>query len=115
MVDGELIGDPLDVKMFEFTGWSFEEGSHNATDMEVERDYVSPSIARPPADFAPDYNEHESNVSMYFEIFCSSANDLYNRVNHSNLAFFDHSNLSPNFVGQVLLLDSSGTPVPSFS
>ncbi|KKZ63182.1 hypothetical protein EMCG_02478 [[Emmonsia] crescens] len=61
MVDGELIGDPLDVKMFEFTGWSFEEGSHNTTDMEVERDYVSPSIARPPADFAPDYNEHESN------------------------------------------------------
>ncbi|OAX83464.1 hypothetical protein ACJ72_02182 [Emergomyces africanus] len=61
MVDGELIGDPLDVKMFEFTGWSFEEGSHNATDMEVERDYFSPSIARPPADFAPDYSGHESN------------------------------------------------------
>ncbi|GLB37530.1 putative P5-type ATPase cation transporter [Lyophyllum shimeji] len=26
MVDGEIIGDPLDVKMFEFTGWTLEEG-----------------------------------------------------------------------------------------
>uniref|UniRef100_A0A060TCR2 Cation-transporting ATPase n=1 Tax=Blastobotrys adeninivorans TaxID=409370 RepID=A0A060TCR2_BLAAD len=24
-VDGELIGDPLDLKMFEFTGWTFQE------------------------------------------------------------------------------------------
>jgi cation-transporting ATPase 13A2 len=26
MVDGEIIGDPLDVKMFEFTKWTLEEG-----------------------------------------------------------------------------------------
>lgn len=26
-VDGEVIGDPLDVKMFEFTKWTLEEGS----------------------------------------------------------------------------------------
>ncbi|KAG8733074.1 hypothetical protein FRC12_018986, partial [Ceratobasidium sp. 428] len=26
VVDGEVIGDPLDVKMFEFTGWDVEEG-----------------------------------------------------------------------------------------
>ncbi|KAF5380526.1 hypothetical protein D9615_004513 [Tricholomella constricta] len=26
MVDGEVIGDPLDVKMFGFTGWTLEEG-----------------------------------------------------------------------------------------
>ena len=26
MVDGEVIGDPLDVKMFEFTKWTLEEG-----------------------------------------------------------------------------------------
>ena len=25
-VDGEIIGDPLDVKMFEFTKWTLEEG-----------------------------------------------------------------------------------------
>lgn len=27
MVDGEVIGDPLDVKMFEFTRWTLEEGA----------------------------------------------------------------------------------------
>jgi cation-transporting ATPase 13A3/4/5 len=26
MVDGEVLGDPLDVKMFEFTKWTLEEG-----------------------------------------------------------------------------------------
>lgn len=49
-VDGELVGDPLDVKMFDFTGWSFEEGSQGAGDNEEdEHGGISPSIARPPA------------------------------------------------------------------
>lgn len=26
LVNDEIIGDPLDAKMFEFTGWTFEEG-----------------------------------------------------------------------------------------
>ena len=26
LVGDEIIGDPLDAKMFEFTGWTFEEG-----------------------------------------------------------------------------------------
>lgn len=26
VVNGEILGDPLDVKMFEFTGWTIEEG-----------------------------------------------------------------------------------------
>ena len=49
LVDGELVGDPLDVKMFEFTGWSFEEGEQmngNAPDEEQRR--LAPSVARPP-------------------------------------------------------------------
>ncbi|KAL9602615.1 MAG: hypothetical protein Q9219_001759 [cf. Caloplaca sp. 3 TL-2023] len=28
-VEGELVGDPLDLKMLEFTGWTFEEGSQD--------------------------------------------------------------------------------------
>lgn len=28
LVSDEIIGDPLDAKMFEFTGWTFEEGGH---------------------------------------------------------------------------------------
>lgn len=48
-VDGELVGDPLDLKMFEFTGWSFEEGRHNVMEGEDEEyGSLSPSIASPP-------------------------------------------------------------------
>ncbi|KAK1237514.1 hypothetical protein MKX08_003139, partial [Trichoderma sp. CBMAI-0020] len=48
-VDVELVGDPLDLKMFEFTEWSFEEGKHNVVEGE-EEEYgsLSPSIASPP-------------------------------------------------------------------
>ncbi|KAI9721371.1 MAG: hypothetical protein M1828_005231 [Chrysothrix sp. TS-e1954] len=49
LVDGELLGDPLDVKMFEFTGWSFEEGKQpvNISD-EDELSRLTPAVARPP-------------------------------------------------------------------
>ncbi|PWN25160.1 hypothetical protein BDZ90DRAFT_281756 [Jaminaea rosea] len=30
VVDGEVIGDPLDVKMFEYTGWTLDEGRDQA-------------------------------------------------------------------------------------
>ncbi|KAG6040561.1 hypothetical protein E4U41_000136 [Claviceps citrina] len=49
VVDGELVGDPLDQKMFEFTGWSFEEGKQRFADGENdEQGGLTPSIARPP-------------------------------------------------------------------
>ncbi|KAK6952288.1 hypothetical protein Daesc_006823 [Daldinia eschscholtzii] len=48
-VDGELVGDPLDVKMFEFTGWTFEEGNQGGADQDdEEQGGFSPSVARPP-------------------------------------------------------------------
>ncbi|CAJ2507776.1 Uu.00g089620.m01.CDS01 [Anthostomella pinea] len=48
-VDGELVGDPLDVKMFEFTGWTFEEGNQGGGEQEEdEQGGLSPSVARPP-------------------------------------------------------------------
>ncbi|KAK2871562.1 hypothetical protein FQN49_003053, partial [Arthroderma sp. PD_2] len=53
MVDGELIGDPLDVKMFEFTNWSYEEGSHNTAEVYEDYEHISPSVARSPLNFAP--------------------------------------------------------------
>jgi cation-transporting ATPase 13A2 len=31
LVDGEIIGDPLDMRMFEFTNWTLEEGKEGAT------------------------------------------------------------------------------------
>lgn len=54
-VDDELVGDPLDVKMFDFTRWSYEEGQQNAGgDDEEENRGLSPSIARPPPEMALD-------------------------------------------------------------
>lgn len=48
-VDGELVGDPLDLKMFEFTNWTFEEGKQSAAEVEdEEQGGLQPSIARPP-------------------------------------------------------------------
>lgn len=49
-VEGELLGDPLDVKMFEFTGWSFEESGHTITGAHHEELTDVPSaVARPSA------------------------------------------------------------------
>lgn len=49
-VDDELVGDPLDVKMFDFTRWQFDEGeqSGGGGDNEEESLSISPSVARPP-------------------------------------------------------------------
>jgi cation-transporting ATPase 13A3/4/5 len=53
-VDGELVGDPLDVKMFEFTKWSFEEGTQGGPSVDdEEQGTLHPSIARPPSDNLP--------------------------------------------------------------
>ncbi|KAL8874538.1 MAG: hypothetical protein Q9174_000125 [Haloplaca sp. 1 TL-2023] len=35
-IDGELVGDPLDLKMFGFTDWSFTEGSHDPFSGQLE-------------------------------------------------------------------------------
>ena len=52
-VDKELLGDPLDVKMFEFSGWSFEELAQNENVSSGENVQRSPlSIVRPPAGLA---------------------------------------------------------------
>lgn len=49
VVDGELMGDPLDVKMFQFTGWSYEEnGSESIEPHGPKYETIMPPIARPP-------------------------------------------------------------------
>lgn len=50
VVNGEPIGDPLDIKMFEFTGWLFEESERKTREIDCdELNNVPTSIARPPA------------------------------------------------------------------
>lgn len=65
-VDGELLGDPLDVKMFEFTHWSFEESGRMISAVEEEDIVDTPSaVAKPPAgmDFCSDRNDVSRGVS----------------------------------------------------
>lgn len=53
VVDGEVIGDPLDVKMFEYTGWTLDEGKERAakatTKSGTAKDGKSKLTERPPA------------------------------------------------------------------
>lgn len=64
-VDDELVGDPLDVKMFDFTSWQFEEGeqSGGGGDNEEESLSISPSVARPPPgqEYSVDDNTEDGN------------------------------------------------------
>lgn len=55
MVDGQIIGDPLDVKMFEFTRWTLEEGTiagtgviKNRSGLGVEHAALVQTVVRPP-------------------------------------------------------------------
>ncbi|KAI7621322.1 hypothetical protein KC319_g18543, partial [Hortaea werneckii] len=62
VVDDEFIGDPLDLKMFEFTGWQFEEGSERpAVDDEEEDKSLTPSVARPPPGMEFDLDEGQDS------------------------------------------------------
>jgi len=53
VVDSEVIGDPLDVKMFEFTGWTLDEGREQSakatTKSGTAKDGKSKLTDRPPA------------------------------------------------------------------
>lgn len=61
VVDGELVGDPLDLKMFQFTGWSFEEGEQNNGDVdEEEQGGLAPSIARPAPGMEYDIDDNDN-------------------------------------------------------
>ena len=67
LVDGELLGDPLDLKMFQFTGWSFEEGNPGTVaNGEDERDTFTPSVARPPEgmEYDVDHGGDDRNVGF---------------------------------------------------
>ena len=57
VVDDELLGDPLDVKMFQFTGWSYEESGNRASEQANSKyDTIMPSIAKPPNPAAHTFN-----------------------------------------------------------
>lgn len=65
-VNGDLIGDPLDLKMFQFTGWSYDEGNQFPVSEERQESF-SLSVAWPPnySNIHYDYG----NVSLF--LWCS--------------------------------------------
>lgn len=72
VVNGELVGDPLDLKMFEFTGWTFEEGEQGSGDADDdEQGGISPSIARPPVgmEYDLDDNDDQNNANVRSLVF----------------------------------------------
>ena len=65
LVNDELVGDPLDYKMFDFTGWSFEEGGQKATMTEDDdQNRLSPSVARPPAGMEYDIDDTHATTTV---------------------------------------------------
>ncbi|KAL6713089.1 hypothetical protein ACLMJK_009210 [Lecanora helva] len=62
VVDEEILGDPLDIKMFEFTGWSFEELAQKMNLAEDDLQNSPSSISRPPIGF--EYDADNSMNSM---------------------------------------------------
>ena len=61
LVDDSLVGDPLDYKMFEFTGWSFEEGGQRSAHADEDsHDKLTPSTARPPQGLEYDLDDTDN-------------------------------------------------------
>ena len=91
IVDKELVGDPLDLKMFEFTGWSFDEGGKiSGAGEDEEHNKLSPSVARPPAGMDYDVDDardgahvgpsHVSPATQLIELI-----EFTNRTGHTKV------------------------------
>ncbi|KPP76847.1 putative cation-transporting ATPase 13A3 [Scleropages formosus] len=62
-IDGKLSGDPLDLKMFEATGWVLEEASEEETSL---HNNIMPTVVRPPKQLFPEpVSSPGQDVSSY--------------------------------------------------
>lgn len=65
VVDFELLGDPLDIKMFQFTGWSYDEGGDYPSELSNSKyDAITPAVARPPVLTADTISHQHGNSSV---------------------------------------------------
>lgn len=65
VVDDELLGDPLDVKMFQFTGWTYQEGGSQGSEQQNSTyETIMPSIAKPAISQFNDCQGHGANVRI---------------------------------------------------
>ncbi|XP_047121259.1 polyamine-transporting ATPase 13A3-like [Schistocerca piceifrons] len=72
LIDGEYAGDPLDVRMFEFTKWELEEEEEDVADGECEEDDEDeenlPTVVRPP----PGESQDPKEISIVHQFQFSS-------------------------------------------
>ncbi|XP_055595755.1 polyamine-transporting ATPase 13A3 [Uranotaenia lowii] len=66
-VNGEMRGDPLDLKIFESTGWILEEA--NVSD-ETKYDLLFPTIVKPPR------NDSKNNLNLELDVAYDNSNDI---------------------------------------
>ncbi|XP_043470600.1 polyamine-transporting ATPase 13A3-like isoform X1 [Leptopilina heterotoma] len=72
LIEGELCGDPLDVKMFESTGWTLEEPEVEDTS---KYDLLAPTIVKPPecANFTEFTNNEIAEIGIINQYQFSSS------------------------------------------
>ncbi|XP_061739900.1 polyamine-transporting ATPase 13A3 isoform X2 [Nerophis ophidion] len=62
-IEGQLSGDPLDLKMFEATGWILEEATEEETSL---HNRITPTVVRPPKQLLPPQPEPpEQDLELY--------------------------------------------------
>ncbi|XP_015251745.1 PREDICTED: probable cation-transporting ATPase 13A3 [Cyprinodon variegatus] len=60
-IDGQLSGDPLDLKMFEATGWILEEATEEETAL---HNRIMPTVVRPPKQLLPSQPDESAEQDM---------------------------------------------------
>jgi hypothetical protein len=109
-VDNELVGDPLDLKMFEFTQWSYEEGHQGGANADdEEQGALQPSIARPPLTAKNENNSDGDDRSVSDKPNpVARDTDTGFRV-HLSWASSSHLSLCPSFAAQASSSERSGS------
>ncbi|XP_058043326.1 polyamine-transporting ATPase 13A3 isoform X2 [Ahaetulla prasina] len=67
-IEGVLSGDPLDLKMFEATGWVLEEATEEETAL---HNRIMPTVVRPAKQLLPDFNAGNNKEMELFQLSAS--------------------------------------------
>uniref|UniRef100_A0A8C6XF84 Polyamine-transporting ATPase 13A3 n=1 Tax=Naja naja TaxID=35670 RepID=A0A8C6XF84_NAJNA len=67
-IEGLLSGDPLDLKMFEATGWVLEEATEEETAL---HNRIMPTVVRPAKQLLPDFNAGNNKEMELFQLSAS--------------------------------------------
>ncbi|TNM87956.1 hypothetical protein fugu_006177 [Takifugu bimaculatus] len=75
-IDGQLSGDPLDLKMFEATGWILEEATEEETSL---HNRIMPTVVRPPKQLLPPepVTSPEQDMKANFVCVCAPMQSAY--------------------------------------